>query len=329
MNLSTSYMGLSLKNPIVASSSPLSEDMGQLKALEDQGIAAVVSHSLFEEQIRHETLEMAYYLERGTESFAEALTYFPEPEDYHTGPDAYLKSISRAKEALDVPVIASLNGVTLGGWIGYAKEIEQAGADALELNVYYLPTDLQQSGQQVEQLYLDILAEVKQAVTVPVAVKIGPFFSSIPHMAARFEQAGANGLVLFNRFYQPDLDLEQLEVVPNLVLSTSDELRLPLRWIAILYGRVKLSLALTTGVHTALDVLKAIMGGADIAMMASALLRHGPKHAAEVLREMRAWMEEHEYESISQMKGSLSQRKCSMPAAFERANYMKVLQGYR
>lgn len=329
MEMKTSYLGLSLKNPIVAGSSPLSDNIGQLKALEDRGAAAVVTHSLFEEQIRHEARELAHHLEQGTESFAEALSYFPEPEEFHVGPEEYLENISRAKEALDIPVIGSLNGVSVGGWIEYAKKIEQAGADALELNVYYLATDPKQTSQAVEQIYLDILTEVKKNVGIPVAMKLGPFFSSMAHMASRLDQAGADGLVLFNRFYQPDLDLDELAVVPNLVLSDSGELRLPLRWVAILYGRVKASLALTSGVHTGLDAVKAVMAGADVAMMTSAILKHGAKHIARVLEEMTSWMEEKEYESISQMKGSLSQKSCPNPAAFERANYMKVLQSYQ
>ena len=329
MDLTTSYMGLSLKNPLVAGSSPMSDNMDQLKAMEDAEIAAVVTHSIFEEQLRHEADELVHHLEHGTESFGEALSYFPEPEDYRVGPEEYLKNVSRAKEALGIPVIGSLNGTTVGGWIEQAKQIEQAGADALELNIYYLPTRLDQTSQQVEQLYVDILSAVKKTVSIPVAVKIGPFFSSIPNMAARLDQAGADGLVLFNRFYQPDFDLEELAVVPNLVLSDSDELRLPLRWIAILCGRIKASLALTTGVHTALDALKAMMAGADVAMMTSALLKNGPKHASEVLRGMEAWMEEYEYQSIKQMKGSLSQKSCPEPGAFERANYMKVLNSYK
>lgn len=329
MDMKSTYMGLPLKNPVVVGSSPLSDDIDQLKALEDQGAAAVVTHSLFEEQIRHEARELAHHLEQGTESFAEALSYFPEPEEYRVGPEEYVENISRAKEALDIPVIGSLNGVTVGGWIEYAKKIEQAGADALELNVYYLATEPEQTSQAVEQLYVDILTEVRKNVGIPVAVKLGPFFSSIANMASRLDQAGADGLVLFNRFYQPDLDLEELAVVPNLVLSNSDELRLPLRWVAILYGRVKASLALTSGVHTGSDAVKAVMAGADVAMMTSAILKQGPKHVAKVLKEMKAWMEEKEYESVSQMKGSLSQKSCPNPAAFERANYMKVLQSYK
>lgn len=329
VDLSTSYMGLSLKNPVVASSSPLSDDVDKLKKLQDQGIAAVVTHSIFEEQIRHESQELAYHMEEGSESFAEALSYFPEPEDYRVGPDQYLKNIAQAKKALEVPVIGSLNGVTVGGWTEYAKKIEEAGADALELNIYYLPTNPSQSGQEVEQLYIDILSAVKKSVKIPIGVKIGPFFSSIPNMAAKLDKAGADGLILFNRFYQPDFDLDQLAVTPNLVLSDSNELRLPLRWVAILYGHVEASLALTTGVHTSLDAIKAIMAGADVAMMASAILKNGISHVKTLIRGMEAWMEEYEYQSVAQMKGSLSQKACPDPGAFERANYMKALTSYK
>jgi dihydroorotate dehydrogenase (fumarate) len=260
VDLSTSYMGLSLKNPVVASSSPLSDDVDKLKKLQDQGIAAVVTHSIFEEQIRHESQELAYHMEQGSESFAEALSYFPEPEDYRVGPDQYLKNIAQAKKALEIPVIGSLNGVTVGGWTDYARKIEEAGADALELNIYYLPTNPPERRKSSSSSRY--LSAVKKSVKIPVGVKIGPFFSSIPNMAAKLDKAGADGLVLFNRFYQPDFDLEQLAVTPNLILSDSNELRLPLRWVAILYGHVEASLALTTGVHTSLDAIKAIMAGA-------------------------------------------------------------------
>lgn len=329
MDLKTTYLGMNLKNPLIVGSSPLSDDMGALKALEDQGVAAVVTHSIFEEQIRHESQELAHHLEQGAESFAEALSYFPEPEEFRAGPEEYLQNISRAKETLSIPVIGSLNGVTVGGWMEYARKIEQAGADALEMNIYYLPTDIHQNGQEVEQLYVDILSEVKKSVSIPVAVKLGPFFSSIPNMAKRLVDAGADGLVLFNRFYQPDFDLEELTVKPNLVLSNSNEMRLPLRWIAILYGKLKASLALTTGVHTSQDAIKAVMAGADAMMMTSAVLKHGAPQAGNVLRGMTAWMEEYEYDSIAKMKGCLSQKACENPAAFERANYMKVLNSYQ
>jgi len=329
MNLTTNYMGLTLKNPIVPSASPLSKSIGGIREMEDAGAAAITMYSLFEEQIDAQALALHHFLDHGSESFAEALSYFPREKEFNLGPEGYLELIRQAKEAVDVPVIGSLNGVTTGGWVGYAKKIEQAGADALELNVYLLPTRTDLDGSSVEQVYLDVLREVKASINIPVAMKVGPFFSAIPNMAQRLDQAGADGLVLFNRFYQPDFDLEELSVTPNLVLSRSSEMRLPLRWIAILYGHVKASLALTTGVHTAEDALKAIMAGADIANVASLLLERGVGAIGELLQGITAWMDEHEYESVAQMKGSLSQRSCAEPAAFERANYMKVLGSYR
>jgi len=329
MNLTTHYMGLTLKNPIVPSASPLSKSIGGIREMEDAGAAAITMYSLFEEQIDAQALALHHFLDHGSESFAEALSYFPREKEFNLGPEGYLELIRQAKEAVDVPVIGSLNGVTTGGWVGYAKKIEQAGADALELNVYLLPTRTDLDGSSVEQVYLDVLREVKASINIPVAMKVGPFFSAIPNMAQRLDQAGADGLVLFNRFYQPDFDLEELSVTPNLVLSRSSEMRLPLRWIAILYGHVNASLALTTGVHTAEDALKAIMAGADIANVASLLLERGVGAIGELLQGITAWMDEHEYESVAQMKGSLSQRSCAEPAAFERANYMKVLGSYR
>ena len=329
MNLTTNYMGLTLKNPIVPSASPLSKSIGGIREMEDAGAAAITMYSLFEEQIDAQALALHHFLDHGSESFAEALSYFPREKEFNLGPEGYLELIRQAKEAVDVPVIGSLNGVTTGGWVGYAKKIEQAGADALELNVYLLPTRTDLDGSSVEQVYLDVLREVKASINIPVAMKVGPFFSAIPNMAQRLDQAGADGLVLFNRFYQPDFDLEELSVTPNLVLSRSSEMRLPLRWIAILYGHVNASLALTTGVHTAEDALKAIMAGADIANVASLLLERGVGAIGELLQGITAWMDEHEYESVAQMKDSLSQRSCAEPAAFERANYMKVLGSYR
>ena len=329
MNLTTHYMGLTLKNPIVPSASPLSKSIGGIREMEDAGAAAITMYSLFEEQIDAQALALHHFLDHGSESFAEALSYFPREKEFNLGPEGYLELIRQAKEAVDVPVIGSLNGVTTGGWVGYAKKIEQAGADALELNVYLLPTRTDLDGSSVEQVYLDVLRDVKASINIPVAMKVGPFFSAIPNMAQRLDQAGADGLVLFNRFYQPDFDLEELSVTPNLVLSRSSEMRLPLRWIAILYGHVNASLALTTGVHTAEDALKAIMAGADIANVASLLLERGVGAIGELLQGITAWMDEHEYESVAQMKGSLSQRSCAEPAAFERANYMKVLGSYR
>jgi len=329
VDLTTNYMGMTLKSPIVPSASPLSKTVGGIRQMEDAGAAAITLFSLFEEQIQIEALAQHHFLEHGSESYAEAVSYFPRASDYNRGPEDYLDLIAQAKQAVEVPVIASLNGVTTGGWIEYARLMEEAGADGLECNVYLLPTRVTQTGPEVEQIYLDILREVKANVTIPVAMKLSPFFSAIPNMAHRLDEGGADGLVLFNRFYQPDFDLEELTVVPNLVLSRSAEMRLPLRWIAILYGNVRASLALTTGVHTADDALKAIMAGADIVNVASLLLHDGIGKLAELTEGVRAWMDEHEYESVAQMKGSLSQQKSAEPAAFERANYMKVLGSWR
>ncbi len=328
MDLKTQYLGLSLKNPIVPSASPLSREIDTIKKLEDADAAAVVMYSLFEEQLVFEQKEMHHFLIQGTESYAEAVSYFPEPGDFRLGPDEYLEHIRKAKDAVDIPVIGSLNGVSTGGWIDYAQKMQQAGADALELNVYYIPTDSNLTAQDVEGIYVDVLAAVKKSVTIPVSVKLSPYFTSLPNMARRLQEAGADGLVLFNRFYQPDLDIESLEVVPNLLLSTPQEMRLPLRWIAILYGRVQLDLAATTGIHSAEDVAKMLMAGATVTMMCSALLRHGVGRITEVLNDLRAWMQEHDYESVQIMRGSLSQKSCPEPAAFERANYMKVLNSY-
>jgi dihydroorotate dehydrogenase (fumarate) len=329
MDLTTTYMGLPLKNPIVPSASPLSHSLEGMKRLEDAGAAAIVMYSLFEEQIVHESNELTHYMQYGTESFAESLSYFPAAAEYNLGPAEYLELIHRAKQALKIPIIGSLNGISTGGWIGYAKKMEQAGADALELNVYYIPVDPRHSGQDIEQRYIDLLKAVKGTVTIPVAMKLSPFFSSLANMATRLEEAGANGLVLFNRFYQPDIDLEALEVKPNVILSTPQAMRLPLRWIAVLYGRVRPSLAATSGVHTAEDVIKLLMAGADVTMMCSALLKHGPGHITQVLEAMNMWMLDHEYVSVSQMRGSMSQKSVANPEAFERANYMRTLQSYR
>ncbi len=328
MDLSTTYLGLKLKNPLVPSSSPLTRTLDNLRRMEDAGAAAVVLYSLFEEQITLESEMLNHYLTQGIESFPEALNYFPEAPEYQTGPDGYLEHIQRAKNALDIPVIGSLNGVSTGGWVNYARKIEEAGADALELNVYYLPTDVNLGGAEVESIYLDILKDVKTAVTIPVAVKLSPYFSAMANMAKRLTDGGADGLVLFNRFYQPDLDPENLDIVPHLVLSNSNELRLPLRWIAILYGRIQADLALTTGVHTVEDVVKGVMAGASITMMASELLQNGVGRVGEILTNLEQWLEEYEYDSLEQMKGSLSQINCAEPAAFERANYMRVLSSY-
>lgn len=328
MNLSTKYLGLTLKNPIVVSSSPLSHNVDSIRRLEDAGASAVVMYSLFEEQITLDSLYVDHYLQSGTNSFAESLSYFPEMGEYNVGPDEYLNLIRRAKDAVDIPIIGSLNGVSAGGWTNYATLIEQAGADALELNVYYLPTSLELAGKEVENIYLDMLRQVKASVSIPIAMKLSPYFSSTANMAKQLADEGAAGLVLFNRFYQPDLNLETLEVAPRLVLSNSDELRLPLRWVAILYGRILADLAITTGVHTSEDVLKGLMAGAKVTMMASELLQKGIRRIREVIDETEVWMAEHEYESVTQMVGSMSQQHCAEPAAFERANYMKTLASY-
>jgi dihydroorotate dehydrogenase (fumarate) len=329
MDLSTNYLGLKLKNPIVPSAGPFSYTLDTMKKLEDAGASAIVMYSLFEEQIAHEAAELDHYLTYGTESFAESLTYFPAVADYNLGPDEYVDHIRKAKETLSIPVIGSLNGISSGGWINYTKKIEQAGADALELNVYYIPTDPNLTSDDVENRYLEVLHAVKQAVKIPVAMKLNPFFSSLAHMAHRLDTAGVDGLVLFNRFYQPDIDLEELEVKPNIILSTPQALRLPLRWIAILHGRVKASLAATSGIHTAEDVLKMVMAGADVTMMCSAILKNGPTWITQILTQLNQWMIDHEYVSVAQMKGSMSQKSVADPAAFERANYMKALHNYK
>jgi dihydroorotate dehydrogenase (fumarate) len=328
MNLSTNYMGLSLKSPLVVSPSPLCQEIDSIRKMEDSGAAAVVLHSLFEEQITLESQELDRYLTQGTESYAESLSYFPDLGDYRIGPEEYLEHVSQAKDAVDIPIIGSLNGVSTGGWIEYAKAIEDAGAHALELNIYYIPTSVEMTSQQVEGMYTDLVRNVKKSIDIPVAVKLSPYFSSMPQMARQLDVAGADALVLFNRFYQPDLDLENLRVAPNLELSTSSELRLRLRWVAILFGHILADMAITGGVHTAEDALKAIMAGANVAMMTSALLVNGIEHLAKVQAGMEQWMEKHKYESISQIRGSLSQRSITEPAAFERANYMKVLGSY-
>jgi dihydroorotate dehydrogenase (fumarate) len=328
VDLTTSYLGLDLKNPLVASASPLSKKLDLVKRLEDAGTAAIVMYSLFEEQIAHESRELDYFLTRGTEHYAEALSYFPDLGRYNVGPEPYLEHLRRIKQAVSIPVIGSLNGVSSGGWIEYAQRIEEAGADALELNIYYLPTDPNLSSAELEETYVALVRDVCKRVRIPVALKLSPFFTALPHIARRFAHAGAGALVLFNRFYQPDFDLERLEVTPNLQLSTSHDLRLPLSWIAILYGRIPLDLALTGGVHTAQDVLKAMMAGANVAMLASELLANGIYRVSDILADLRAWMIEHEYGSIREMQGSMSQRAVAEPAAFERANYMKALNSF-
>lgn len=330
IDLSTTYLGLNLKNPLVASASPLSRKIDKARKLEEAGISAIVMYSLFEEQIIHESLELDHYLSRGTESFAEALTYLPDGGLYSLSPERYLSQVAGLKKALTIPVIGSLNGVSKGGWTNYARRIEEAGADALELNLYYLATDPEISAADIENSQVDLVAEVKSAISIPLAVKISPFLTSVSHFTKRIVEAGADGLVLFNRFYQPDFDLEELEVVHSLDLSTSADLRLPLRWISILYGKLNADLALTSGVHTARDVLKAMMAGAQVAMTASELLWDGSAaRVKEILDQTELWMEEHEYSAIKQMQGSMSQGSVGNPAAFERANYMKVLNSFR
>jgi len=327
-DLTTTYLGLRLKNPLVASASPLSKKVELVQRMEEAGAAAVVLYSLFEEQITHESRALDHYLTHGTESYAEALSYFPDLDRYNLEPESYLEHVQRVKRAVAIPVIGSLNGVSPGGWVEYAHKIEQAGADALELNLYYLPTDVSLSSAELEEIYLTLVRDIRRQVHIPIAVKLSPFFTALPYMARRLVQAGADGLVLFNRFYQPDFDLETLEVVPNLTLSSSHDLRLPLRWIALLYGRIEADFALTSGVHTAEDVLKAMMAGANIAMLASELLAHGIWRLQDILDDMRTWMDAHEYESISQMRGSMSQCAVAEPAAFERANYMIALNSF-
>lgn len=330
MDLTTQYLGMKLRSPLVMSASqPLSEDLDNVKRAEDAGAGAVVLYSLFEEQLRQETHELHHHTTAGTESFAESLSYFPEPSEYHLGPDGYLKHIEQAKKTVKIPVIASLNGSSLGGWTDFAKQIEQAGADALELNIYYIPTDINLPGAAVEQTYLDILLAVKSVVKIPVAVKLSARFSNIANMVHRLDQAGANGFVLFNRFYQPDIDLDDLEVKPKVLLSTAHAMRLPLRWIAILHNRVKADLAGTSGIHSGQDVIKMLMVGANVAMLCSVLLKYGIDRIALIEQEMRQWMEEHEYESVRQMRGCLSQCNCPDPSAFERAQYMRAITTYR
>ena len=328
IDLSTTYLGLKLKNPLVASASPMCEDVGNVRRMEDAGAAAVVLHSLFEEQIEQESDELDRFIEAGSERGPEAVTHFPELTHRVMGPDTYLAHIVKCKQAVRIPVIASLNGTTRGGWLSYAKQMEQAGADALELNIYHIAVDPDTTAMQVEQRYIDLVKAVKAEVRIPVAVKLGPYFSSMANMARQLDAAGANALVLFNRFYQPDYDLESLEVVPNLILSNSHELLLRLHWIAVIYGNVKADLALTGGVHNATDVVKAMMAGAKIAMMTSALLKRGISYLDTISTELLVWMGEHEYDSIRQMQGSMSRNAVPQPGAFERANYMKVLSSY-
>ena len=326
IDLSTTYLGLRLRTPLVASASPLSQEIDGIRHLEDAGASAVVLYSLFEEQLRQESFELEHHMASGTDSFAEAASFFPQPAEFHLGPEGYLNHIRKAKDAVKIPIIASLNGSTLGGWAKFARQIEQAGADAIECNIYFIPTNPDISSSDVEKTYLDILREVKISVHIPVAVKLSPFFSNLANMAKRLDEAGANALVLFNRFYQPDINLDELEIQPNVLLSTPQALRLPLTWIGILHGRIQANLAATSGVHGPEDVVKLLMVGADVTMLCSTLLRNGINHLRTVELGLREWMEKREYDSVQQMKGSMSQLRCSNPSAFERAQYMKAVK---
>lgn len=327
-DLKTHYLGLELKNPLVASASALSKKTSTVKKMEDAGISAVVMYSLFEEQITHDSLAFNYYMEQGTERFAESLDYFPDLDRYNVGPDEYLERIRKNKEAVDIPIIASLNGVSNSGWVDYAQKMAQAGADALELNTYYLPTDTGLTASELEDNTVELVKVVYAHVDIPLAVKLSPFFSALPNLASRLVDAGAAGLVLFNRFIQPDIDIEKMEVDPTLHLSTSEELLLPLRWTAILHGRVKADLALTSGVHTGVDLVKAVMAGANVAMVASEFVANGIGRATEMLAEMENWMSAYDHTAVERMRGSMSQQHVENPAAFERANYMKALLSY-
>ncbi len=325
VDLSTKYLGLDLKNPLVVAACSLTDDPDNLKRMEEAGASAIVLHSLFEEQIEFDQMETQRLYERGAESFPEALTYFPELDEYRVGPDAYIERVENSKKAAGVPVIASLNGTNRGGWIRYARLLQDAGADALELNVYFIAADAEQSGAEVEAQYCDLVAAVKESISIPLAVKVGPYFSSPGHMALKLAEAGADGLVIFNRFLQPDIDLEDLKVTPRLALSTPLELLLPLRWIAILRGRVSASLALTSGIHGHMEMVKAILAGADVGMVASLLYKKGIDAMTPILEGLTQWLQENEYHSVAQARGAMSQQNCPEPAAFERGNYMKAL----
>jgi dihydroorotate dehydrogenase (fumarate) len=329
MDLTTRYLGLNLRTPLVPSASPFSDELENIKRMEDAGASAVVLHSLFEEQMRTEQDAIQYHLMYGTDSFPEALTFFPKPTEFITGPDEYLSKIRKAKDAVRIPIIASLNGTTIGDWVDYAKKIQQAGADALELNVYSIPTEMDLNSAEIEQNCIDIVKAVKSVISIPVAIKLSPFFSNMAHMAKRLDQAGVNGLVLFNRFYQPDIDLETLEVQASIHLSTPHDMRLPLRWLAILYGRVKADLAATSGIHSAADALKMLMVGADVTMLCSVLFSKGLGVIREIENEMCNWLSEHDYQSVNQLHGSMSQKYCADPAAFERAQYMRAILSYK
>jgi dihydroorotate dehydrogenase (fumarate) len=328
-NISTTYLGLNLKNPLVVAASPLSKTIDRARKVEEAGASAIVMHSLFEEQIIHESLELDHFLTRSADTSAEALSYFPDSDKYLVGPEKYLKQVSDLKKALKIPVIGSLNGVSKGGWTSYAKQIQNAGADALELNLYYIPTDLNLTAQELESAQVELVAEVKSAISIPLAVKLSPFVTALPNFVRRIVEAGASGLTLFNRFYQPDFDLEEMKINPSLELSTSAEMRLPLRWVSILYGKVKADFALTSGVHTATDVVKAMMAGAKVTMMASALLQEGEQVISSTLADLETWMKDKEYGSIQQLQGSMSQKAVKEPAAFERANYMAALNTFK
>jgi dihydroorotate dehydrogenase (fumarate) len=329
MDLSARYLGLNLRTPLVPSASPLSDDVDNIKRMEDAGAAAVVLHSLFEEQVRNEQELVQYHLMYGADSFPEALTYFPQPTEFISGPEEYLGKVRQAKESARIPIIASLNGAAIGGWIDYAKQIQQAGADALELNIYSIPTELDRTSVEIEQNYIDILKAVKSVVGIPVAIKLSPYFSNMANMAKRLDQAGADGLVLFNRFYQPDINLDELEVQANLHLSTPQDMRLPLRWMAILYGRIKADLAATSGIHSAADALKMLMVGADVTMLCSVLFSKGLGIIRQIETDMSNWLSDHDYQSVRQLQGSMSQKYCADPATFERAQYMRALLSYK
>ena len=328
MDLSTTYLGMNLRTPLVVSASPLSEKLDNIKRMEDYGASAVVLYSLFEEQFEREDLELFHHTTEGAESFAEATSYVPNHEEYRTGPDEYLDLLIKAKMAVNIPIIASLNGYSMGGWTHFAKMLQEAGADALELNIYYIPTDLNMTGEQVEQNYIDTMQQVREKVRMKVAVKLSPYFSNLAHFAQRIDKAGADGLVLFNRFYQPDIDLEKLEVNPSIVLSKSYDMRLPLRWIAMLKGKVKADLAATGGIHTAWDVIKMMMVGANVTQLNSILMKKGLTELRSIEKTMIHWMEEHEYESVKQMQGSMSAQNVPNPGKFERAQYMKALSKF-
>ena len=329
MDLRTTYMGLELRSPVVASASTLSEDVENIYRMEDAGAGAVVMFSLFEEQIRQENAFYEHVQDATTNTFAEALDYFPQADAYHVGTEKYLEIIRQATERVDIPIIASLNGITNEGWIAYARQMQEAGASGLELNIFYIPADLNTTGKEVEQRYLDIIKTVKATVTIPVAVKLNPYFSAMGHIAQQMEQAGADALVLFNRFYQPDFDIDNLQVIPSLKFSTAQEIRLPLLWISVLYGRLPASLAATTGVQGAPEVIKYLLAGTDVVMTASALYKFGIGHIGSMLTGLRNWMEGFQFTSLSDFRGMMSQKNVKNPSAFERANYIKVLESFK